>query len=125
MLSAAYSSRPSPYGQLEAAMEAGAEPQCAHTPAPTARSWLPQLPSAFEGTLLSPAVTNLQQEEAARCAGLGDLHPGETRRTGQRSRRASDMCTACVSFSPLLHSTPHILPVLDNRCMSLPTELPY
>lgn len=62
-------------------MEASAESQGACTPAPAARTWLPELPSAFEGTLPCPLVTNLRQGETAACPALGEM--GETGRSGQ------------------------------------------
>lgn len=117
--SAAYNSQPFPYRQLEEAMEADTESQGVCTQAPTARSWLPRLPSAFEGTLLCPLVTNLWKPQAVLRLGrsrwdMTQVHEAE---------RPLDMRTAHFFLSPPLCSTPPVLLTVDDHCTSLPTEL--
>lgn len=117
--SAAYNSQPFPYGQLEEAMEANTESQGVCTQAPTAGSWLPRLPSAFEGTLLCPLVTNLWRPQAV-------LHLGRSRwvrhDTGPWSRRALGY-VYCTFLFILLCSTPPVLLTVEDHCTSLPTEI--
>ena len=124
MQSAAYKSQPFPYGQLEEAMEASAESQGACTQAPTARSWLPRLPSAFEGTLLCPLATNLRQQETAHCPVLGEMQVRHDTQANE-AEGPLDMCTAYFFLSPPLCSTPRTLLALADHCRSLPTGLFY